>query len=287
MPAREKHMDQDETLQDRNGHGQGAFGQSQPITDKPAPAQAKNSTNGNGAGRFLQPRAAQPDGQGETAPRSIPVKSMLGTSSGAVDASLGAVGAWPSVPNNRDANAYSPNQPNVYPPNQPGALPTPPALRSPGAMSAADAGRLAWEAADSWGDVSYTIRMTANMAAGLSYALWWVTGIVFWFGEKRNRYVRFHAWQSLMWTAALTVLAVIGFLLTSWVLTSAASLHQPMLDALGQALKWIFILGILGLWLWPMVAAFTGHYLRLPWIFGKSAERYSALPRDPVRRQGA
>jgi hypothetical protein len=60
-----------------------------------------------------------------------------------------------------------------------------------------------------------------------------------------------------------------------------------MLSALGEALKWIFILGILGLWLWPMVAAFTGHHLRLPWLFGKSAERYSALPRDPVRREGA
>jgi uncharacterized membrane protein len=279
MPAREKHMDQDQTLQDRNGYDDDAFGQSQPITDKPVPVQSKSSTNENGAGRSVQPQGNQSNKQGETAPRSIPVKSMLGTSSSAGDASLGAVTAWPSIPDNRAASAY--------PTNQPEALPTPPALRSPAAMTAEDARRLSWEAADSWGDVSYTIRMTANAAAGLSYVLWWVTGIIFWFAEKRNRYVRFHAWQSLMWTAALTVLAVIGFLLTSFVFTSAASLHQPMLDALGQALKWIFILGILGLWLWPMVAAFTGHHLRLPWIFGKSAERYSALPRDPVRRQGA
>jgi uncharacterized membrane protein len=278
-PAREKHMDQDQSSQDHNGYDDDAFGQSQPITNKPVPVQSKNSTNGNGAGSFEQSQGNQQYKQGETAPRSIPVKSMLGTPGLAGDASLGAVAAWPSIPDNRAASAY--------PPNQPGALPTPPALRSPAAMTAEDARRLSWEAADSWGDVAYTIRMTANMAAGLSYALWWVTGILFWFAEKRNRYVRFHAWQSLMWTAALTVLAVVGFLLTSFVFTSAASLHQPMLDALGQALKWIFILGILGLWLWPMVAAFTGHHLRLPWIFGKSAERYSALPRDPVQRQGA
>jgi uncharacterized membrane protein len=272
-------MDQDQSSQDRNGYDDDAFGQSQPITNKPVPVQSKSSTNGNGAGRFLQPQENQPDKQGETAPRSIPVKSMLGTSNYTGDASIGAVASWPSIPNDPAASAY--------PANQPEALPTPPALRAPAAMAGADAQQLSWEAADSWGDVSYTIRMTANMAAGLSYALWWVTGIIFWFAEKRNRYVRFHAWQSLMWTAGLTVLSVAGFLLTSWVLTSAASLHQPMLDALGQALKWIFILGILGLWLWPMVAAFTGHHLRLPWIFGKSAERYSALPRDPVRRQGA
>ena len=62
--------------------------------------------------------------------------------------------------------------------------------------------------------------MTANVAAGLSYALWWVTGIVFWFAEKRNRYVRFHAWQSLMWTAALTVLS------RRWLFADEFRLHQ-------------------------------------------------------------
>ena len=272
-------MDQDQSSQDRNGYDDDAFGQSQPITNKPVPVQSKSSTNGNGAGRFLQPQTNQPDKQGETAPRSIPVKSMQGTSNYTGDASLGAVASWPSIPNDPAASAY--------PANQPEALPTPPALRAPAAMAGVDAQQLSWEAADSWGDVSYTIRMTANMAAGLSYALWWVTGIVFWFAEKRNRYVRFHAWQSVMWTVGLSILGVIGFLLTNWILTSAASLHQPMLDALGQVVKWIFILSIVGLWLWPMVAAFTGHYLRLPWIFGRWAERYSALPRDPVRRQGA
>src|SRR5262249_5136771 len=135
--------------------------------------------------------------------------------------------------------------------------------------------------------VSYTIHLSANAAAGLSYALWWVTGIVFWFAEKRNRYVRFHAFQSILWTALLSIVGVVGFLLTSWVLISAASAHQPSLDALGEALKWIFILGVLGLWLWPMVAAFTGHYLRLPGFFSYYAERYSAPPREPARRPGA
>ena len=103
-------MDQDQSSQDHNGYDDDAFGQSQPITDKPVPVQSKNSTNGNGAGRFLQPQGNQPDKQGETAPRSIPVKSMLGTSSSAGDASLGAVAAWPSIPDNRAASAY-PSEP--------------------------------------------------------------------------------------------------------------------------------------------------------------------------------
>jgi uncharacterized membrane protein len=266
-------MDQDQPSQERNGYdADDAFGQAQPITDKPGPVQSKGSTNG--AGRFLQPTSQQ-DKQGETAPRSIPVKSMAGTSSGAGDAALGAVAMWPSGPDDRTASAYSTNQQ--------GALPTPPAQRQAASPFADDARRLPWEAADTWGDVSYTIHLSANAAAGLSYALWWVTGIVFWFAEKRNRYVRFHAFQSIVWTALLSIVSVVGFLLTSWVLSA----HQPMLDALGQALKWIFILGVLGLWLWPMVAAFTGHYLRLPGFFSYWAERYSAPPRDPARRPGA
>ena len=124
MPAREKHMDQDQSSQDRNGYdADDAFGQSQPITDKPVPVQSKSATNGNGAGRFMQPQGNHPDKQGETAPRSIPVKSMLGTSSYAGDATLGAVAAWPSIPDNRAASAY--------PANQPEALPAPPALALP------------------------------------------------------------------------------------------------------------------------------------------------------------
>jgi uncharacterized membrane protein len=278
-------MEQDQSPQDSNGHdAEDAFGQPQPITDRPTPVstQSRSSTSatngaGNSAGSFLQPSSGQP-GQGETAPRSIPVKSMLGTNDArlAGAASLGTVAAWPSIPDDGSANAY--------PTNQPEALPAPPALRQAAALAPDDAQRLAWEAADSWGDVSYTIHLTANAAAGLSYVLWWVTGIIFWFAEKRNRYVRFHAWQSIMWTAGLSIIGVIGFLLTSWVFTIAARSEQPMLDVLGQALKWIFVLTILGLWLWPMAAAFTGHYLRLPWIFGSSAERYSALPREPARR---
>src|SRR5262245_4896168 len=137
-------MDQDQSSQERNGHdADDAFGQAQPITDKPGSAQSKGSTNGAGAARFLQP-ASQQDNQGETAPRSIPVKSMLGTSNRAGDASLSAVAMWPGGPDDRTASAY--------PTNQQGALPTPPALRQSAAPLADDAGRLSWEAADSWGD---------------------------------------------------------------------------------------------------------------------------------------
>jgi uncharacterized membrane protein len=277
-------MDQDQPAEGNSGHDTAdAFGQPQPITNKPAPVPVQSP---NGAGRFLQTPASPSAGQGEPAPRSIPVRSMLGVNdirqsdppasgtptSVAGAAALGAVAAWPSVPNDATSDRYS----------QPGALPAPPALRS--AAAPEDTTHLPWEAADSWGDVAYTIHLTANAAAGLSYLLWWVSGIVFWFAEKRNRYIRFHAFQSFLWTIGLTVLSIVGYLLTNLLFNAATTNHQPILDTLGRVLGAIFILTIFGLWLWPMAAAFSGHYLRLPGFFSKYAERYSAPPRDPRQR---
>jgi uncharacterized membrane protein len=37
-----------------------------------------------------------------------------------------------------------------------------------------------------------------NVAGALCYALGWLTGIVFLLREPKNRFVRFHAWQSVL-----------------------------------------------------------------------------------------
>ena len=36
-----------------------------------------------------------------------------------------------------------------------------------------------------------------RLAAVLAYGGWWVTGLIFWVVERRNRFVRFHAAQSI------------------------------------------------------------------------------------------
>src|SRR6266536_3408205 len=51
--------------------------------------------------------------------------------------------------------------------------------------------------------------MQPNVAAGLSYVLGWVTGLIFFLIEKQNRFVRFHAMQSILFFGGLTVLNVI------------------------------------------------------------------------------
>jgi len=51
-------------------------------------------------------------------------------------------------------------------------------------------------------------QMSENVAATLSYALGWVTGLVFYFIDKRP-FVRFHAAQSIVVFGALHILIIL------------------------------------------------------------------------------
>lgn len=94
-----------------------------------------------------------------------------------------------------------------------------------------------------------------NTAAALTYVLGWLTGLVFLLVEKKNGFVRFHAMQSLMFFAALTVatfVPVIGWLLS------------PLL----------MIVGFIA-WLAAIYKAYNGEEFELP-IAGKLAKKQLA-----------
>ncbi len=118
-------------------------------------------------------------------------------------------------------------------------------------------------ASDALGPTS--MGMQANVAAGLSYVLTWLTGIIFFFVEKQNRFVRFNALQSILFFGGITVLDII--------LSIAGGF-------LGNFIGLLFscVLGLLGLvafvgWIVLMINAFQGKYFKLP-IVGDYAERY-------------
>ena len=48
-----------------------------------------------------------------------------------------------------------------------------------------------------------------NIAGLLCYVLGWITGIIFLIIEKDDKFVRFHAWQSVIVFGILTVLGII------------------------------------------------------------------------------
>ncbi|GEM_PF-571453 len=133
-----------------------------------------------------------------------------------------------------------------------------------------------WAIADSWGESTFN---GPNTAAGLSYLFGWVSGVIIYFGERRNRYVRFHAAQSILLTGALTILGVILFTMLELFGDVAAAAHQPVFYHLGLFIALLGLLGMFLLWFIPMVAAWNGYYLRIP-VIADYAERYAAPPRE-------
>ena len=103
-----------------------------------------------------------------------------------------------------------------------------------------------------------SLGMETNVAAFLSYLLGFITGIIFYVLEKENKFVRFHAMQSILVFGSLFVLAiVIGIMpFMGWALVNI-----------------IWVLGII-LWVILMVKAYKGEYFKLP-IAGDIAEKNS------------
>lgn len=135
-----------------------------------------------------------------------------------------------------------------------------------------------WMFAPSWGASTLN---TPNTLAGMSYLFWWVSGLIVYFNERENRFVRFHAVQSILLTGALTVASVALAILDELSGDLAAATRQPAFAHLGQGLALLGYLAIIAIWLAFLVAAWSGHYLRAP-IVGAYADRYAAPPREPL-----
>jgi uncharacterized membrane protein len=103
-----------------------------------------------------------------------------------------------------------------------------------------------------------SIGLDANLAAALSYLVGFVSGIVVLVLEKDNRFVRFHALQSVLAFGAITLL---------WVLLNAVPLLGFLLGVL------IIIPGSAVVWLLMMFKAYQGEEFKLPIVGAIAAER--------------
>jgi uncharacterized membrane protein len=102
------------------------------------------------------------------------------------------------------------------------------------------------------------------VAATLAYVLGWVSGLLFYFIDSSDDFVRFHAAQSIILFGGATVLSVILWLL----------LRVPYVSILFMVLLSLVGLFAFALWLILMVKAYQRERFSLPWI-GALAERYS------------
>ena len=106
--------------------------------------------------------------------------------------------------------------------------------------------------------------MDQNVEAGLSYVLVWVTGIIFFLMEKQNRFVRFHAMQSILFFGGLSVLYIILNIVGNFPFLGLLSLCASGLVGLVWFIGWIVLL----------INGFQGKYFKLP-VIGDYAERYA------------
>lgn len=113
--------------------------------------------------------------------------------------------------------------------------------------------------------------LTMNLAAALSYALGLITGILFLVLEpyKSNRLVRFHAMQSILFSAACIVFAIVWSILVG-ILVSIAGFWVLTIDV---PLRLLIGLAIFVFWLYLMFQAYSGREYRIRWLGDLAAKQ--------------
>jgi len=95
--------------------------------------------------------------------------------------------------------------------------------------------------------------LEANVAGLLCYVLGWVSGLVFILIEKEDKFVRFHAMQSIVTFGAITVvssvLSILGLI--------------PFIGIAFDIINWIIGLLAFVLWIVLMIKAYQGTMYKL------------------------
>jgi len=107
-----------------------------------------------------------------------------------------------------------------------------------------------------------SMNLEENVAGALCYVLGWITGIIFYIMEKDNKFVRFHAMQSIIVFLPLSIMLGIfqGILL--------------FVPFIGWAISALIGLFMFVLWLVLMLKAYQGEKFKLP-VVGDIAEKHA------------
>ncbi len=101
-----------------------------------------------------------------------------------------------------------------------------------------------------------------NIAGLLCYVLGWVSGLFFILKEKDNKFVRFHAMQSIVVFGAITIASIILRIL----------MLIPFINLILLIITWLLWLFTVILWLVLMAYAYQEQRYKLPWA-GNFAEK--------------
>jgi uncharacterized membrane protein len=108
-------------------------------------------------------------------------------------------------------------------------------------------------------DPTSSTGLSSRTAAALAYGGWWVTGLIIWYVERRDRFARFHAAQ------ATVVFGAIAVLIGLFALLAAASLSfmPSAFSVLVGVMIFAWVLGV-ALWMVSLWKAAHGEEWRIP-----------------------
>src|SRR4030042_2361198 len=98
-----------------------------------------------------------------------------------------------------------------------------------------------------------SLGLDQNLAGLLCYVLGWVTGVIFLILEK-NKFVRFHAIQSIVTFGAITIISIPLWLL-GWI---------PWVGILFLIISWFLWVFPFILWIGRLLNAYQGKKYKLP-----------------------
>lgn len=124
------------------------------------------------------------------------------------------------------------------------------------------------------------IGLEPNIAAALSYI--WIVGLIFFFLEKENSFIRFHAMQSILlgvlWTVTIILLVIVNVIIAVVLGVAAAAAGDAggiigSLIGLISVLVWLIVpLAYLALLIFAALKAYQGQTFKLP-VIGNMAEK--------------
>ncbi len=108
-----------------------------------------------------------------------------------------------------------------------------------------------------------------NVEGVLCYIVGWVTGIIFLLIEKENKFVRFHAMQSLVTFLALYILSIV----------------LPFIPIIGSIISILIIPLSIVIWLFMMYKAYNGEKYKLPYVGDFSEEQINGKKSTEVENK--
>jgi uncharacterized membrane protein len=106
--------------------------------------------------------------------------------------------------------------------------------------------------------------MTSNVAGALAYVLGFITGIIFLIIEpyKNDKFVRFHAFQSIFFNAGLIAFWIVWSILAAILGTLTFGVLGLIMALIGM----VIALAVFGFWIFLMYKAYNNEEYMIPFV---------------------